>query len=66
MKTVRDCLIASVVACCAVLACTAQSARTAVDVVRVLCPDLSCVDTILADPNVDPAFKAELKAKLHR
>ncbi len=39
-----------------------QDVKTAVDVANVLCPDLSCVDHLLADPNVTPAAKAQLRA----
>lgn len=56
-------MIATVVACSPT---QKQDAKTAVDtgldIVRVLCPDLSCIDKLLASPKIDPATKDHLMA----
>ncbi len=61
MKT----LVCIILGACLAVACSPtakQDVKTAVDVANVLCPDLSCVDHLLADPNVTPAAKAQLRA----
>lgn len=69
MSLYRDVVLFAGIATGTVLACSPsakQDAKTVVDIVKVLCPNLSCADAILADPNVDPNVKAELRASLHR
>jgi hypothetical protein len=68
---IRD--IAYFLSFCTLVACVAfcssdpkSDVKSVVDVVKVLCPDLSCADTILADPNVKPEVKAQLRAGLKR
>ncbi len=62
---VRITLFAAAVSACVAIACTPAGkpdVHTAVDIARVLCPDYSCVETLLGDPNVTPEAKAALRA----
>lgn len=64
-ETFKLALVASVLSVATVLACTPAGkpdVRTAVDIAQVLCPDFSCVETLLADPHVTPEAKAQLRA----
>ena len=65
MSLIRDTFIAATVSACVAIACTPSGkpdVHTAVDIARVLCPDFSCVEALLGDPNVSPEFKAQLRA----
>ncbi len=64
-ELVRVTLMAAAISACVAIACTPSGkpdVRTAVDIAQVLCPDFSCVEALLGDPNVTPEAKAQLRA----